>query len=67
MIHRLQNEVKGFDDAKDSLRSKIDHYEAKIQNMIKEFEAESKKHIKEVNDVHHHYREFKTKSKDMDS
>lgn len=30
--------------------------------MIKEFEEESKKHIKEVNELHEYYRGFKSSS-----
>ena len=48
------------------MKRRTDEYEDKIKKLIKEFEVESKKHIKEVQDIHLHYRGFKTKALDLD-
>jgi hypothetical protein len=48
------------------MKKRTDEYEEKIKNLIKEFEEESKKHIKEVNQIHLHYRGFKTKAHDLE-
>ena len=49
------------------MKRRTDEYENKIKNLIKEFEIESKKHIKEVQDIHLSYRGFKTKALDLDA
>lgn len=49
------------------MKRRTDEYENKIKNLIREFEIESKKHIKEVQDIHLSYRGFKTKALDLDA
>lgn len=65
-VQRLQNDLKEFQDSKYSLKGRLEDYEEKIKKMIQEFEAESKRHIKEVNDIHYSYRGFKTKAQELE-
>lgn len=44
----------------------MDEYENKIKKMIIEFEEESKKHIRELNEVHEQYRGFKSSSLELE-
>ena len=44
------------------MKKQIDEYESKIKKLIIEFEETSKKHIKELNDVHEQYRGYKSSS-----
>lgn len=49
------------------MKRQMDEYEGKIKRMIIEFEEASKKHIKELNEVHEQYRGYKTTSKEFES
>lgn len=42
------------------MKNQIEEYEHKIKTLISEFEIESKKHIREVSDLHEHYMGFKS-------
>lgn len=44
------------------MKKQIEEQENKIKRLIKEFEDESKKHIKEINELHEYYRGFKSSS-----
>ena len=44
------------------MKRQVDEYEGKIKKLIKEFEDDSKRHIKEINEVHEYYRGFKLTS-----
>lgn len=48
------------------MKKQLDEYEGKIKKMIVEFEEASKKHIKELNEVHEHYRGYKSSSLDLE-
>ena len=48
------------------MKQQNEEYEDKIKTLIKEFEDESKKHIKEVNEIHEHYRTYKTRAKELE-
>ena len=48
------------------MKGRLEDYEEKIKKMIQEFEDESKRHIKEVNDIHYQYRGFKTKAQELE-
>ena len=42
------------------MKKQIEEYENKFKKMIIEFEEDSKKHIKEINDIHENYRGYKS-------
>jgi hypothetical protein len=42
------------------MKRQVDEYENKIKMLIKELEDESKRHIKETNEVHEYYRGYKS-------
>jgi len=44
------------------LKQQIDEYEHKIKGLIGELEAQSKRHMKEVNSLHEHYMGFKSQA-----
>jgi hypothetical protein len=48
------------------MKKQLDEYEAKIKKLILEFEEESKKHIRELNEVHEQYRGYKTTSMELE-
>ena len=48
------------------MKRQIDEYENKIKQLIKELEDESKRHIKETNEVHEYYRKFKSSAQELD-
>ncbi len=48
------------------MKRQIDEYEMKIKKLIIEFEEESKKHIRELNEVHEQYRCYKTNSMELE-
>jgi len=48
------------------MKKQLDEYESKIKRMIVEFEEASKKHIRELNDVHEQYRGYKSSSLDLE-
>jgi hypothetical protein len=47
------------------LKAQIDEYEAKIKALINELESNSKKHIRDVNDLHEHYMGFKSSAAEL--
>jgi len=51
-VVRLENEVMDLRDGKSVSKQRLDDYENKVKTLIKEFEDESKRHIKEVNSIH---------------
>ncbi len=51
-IKKLENEFRDFGNQKALMKKQLDEYEMKIKKLIIEFEEESKKHIRELNDVH---------------
>ena len=51
-IKKLENEIRDFGNQKALMKKQLDEYEMKIKKLIIEFEEESKKHIRELNDVH---------------
>jgi len=48
------------------MKKQIEEYEQKIRGLIKEFEEESKKHIREINDLHENYRGYKSSSAEFE-
>ena len=48
------------------MKKQLDEYETKIKKLIIEFEDSSKKHIRELNEVHEHYRGFKSSSIELE-
>lgn len=48
------------------MKNQLDEYEGKIKRLILEFEDSSKKHIKELNEVHEQYRGYKSSSIDLE-
>lgn len=52
IILRYSVELKEVGQQKSALKSQIDEYEHKIKNLIGDLEAQSKRHMKEVNSVH---------------
>jgi soluble cytochrome b562 len=48
------------------MKRQLEEYENKIKMLIKELEDESKRHIKETNEVHDYYRGFKSSAQELD-
>lgn len=48
------------------MKKQLDEYEGKIRSLILEFEEVSKKHIRELNEVHEEYRGYKTNAIELD-
>ncbi len=48
------------------MKKQLDDYEHKIKKMILEFEDSSKKHIRELNEVHEQYRGYKSTSLELE-
>ena len=65
-IKKLENEFRDFGNQKSLMKKQLDEYEMKIKKLIIEFEEESKKHIRELNDVHEQYRGYKSASLEME-
>ncbi len=65
-LRHLESEFRESHSAKTAMKSQLDDYELKVKKLIRELEDESKKHIKEINDVHDQYRGFKFQAKDLD-
>ena len=53
-------------DQKLTMKSRLEEYEDKIKKLIKEFVEECKRHIKEVNEIHEHYRGYKTRAQELE-
>lgn len=60
LIKRYENDFKEVSNQKILIKRQLDEYENKIKMLIKELEDESKRHIKETNEVHEYYRGFKS-------
>ena len=54
-IHQLQGELG---ESKLTMKNRLEEFEEKNQKWIKVLEEESKRHIKEINEVHNSYRGF---------
>ena len=65
-MQRLQAEANENNEAKVSLKQRVEECEDKIKELIKEFEVESKRHIKETNEIHEHYRVFQTRAQELE-
>ena len=48
------------------MKRQLEEYEGKVKKLIIEFEEESKKHIRELNDVHEQYRGYKSTSLELE-
>ena len=48
------------------MKKQLDEYETKVKKLILEFEQESKKHIRELNEVHEEYRGYKSTSIELE-
>ena len=48
------------------MKRQLEEYEGKVKKLILEFEEESKKHIRELNDVHEQYRGYKSTSLELE-
>ena len=48
------------------MKKQIDEYEGKVKRLIYEFEESSKKHIRELNEVHEQYRGYKSSSIELE-
>ena len=51
-IKKLEADVKEAGSGKMLMKKQIDEYEGKVKRLIYEFEEASKKHIRELNEVH---------------
>jgi len=66
-VKRYEHEFKDMSGQKIQMKRQLDEYEAKVRQLIIEFEEASKKHIRELAEVHDHYRGFKTGALDLES
>ena len=66
MVKRYENEFRDISNQKIIMKKQLDEYENKIKKLIIEFEEESKKHIRELNEVHEQYRGYKSTSIDLE-
>ena len=64
---RLQNEMKESMEHNNSLQNKLDEYIEKYKKQIDIFEEKSMKHIKDTNEIHGHYRGYKTKAIELEA
>jgi len=64
---RYSAEIKEISMQKQSLKHQVDEYEQKIKNMISEIEAQSRKHMKEINEMHEHCMGFKSQATELKS
>ena len=48
-----------------SMKQQIEEYEKKILGYINELEAQSKRHIKEINEIHDQYVNFKSQAAEL--
>ena len=48
------------------LKRQVEEYEGKVRKLILEFEEASKKHIRELNEVHEQYRGFKSAAQELE-
>lgn len=64
---RLQNEMKESLEHNSSLQNKLDEYIEKYKKQIDIFEEKSMKHIKDTNEIHGHYRGYKTKAIELEA
>jgi hypothetical protein len=66
IIKRYENEFKDISNQKILFQRQMEEYEHKIKALIKELEDESKRHIKETNEVHEYYRGYKSSSQELE-
>lgn len=65
-MKKLEQELKDTQAQKGLMKRQLDEYELKIKRLILEFEEESKKHIRELNEVHEQYRGYKSSSIELE-
>ena len=51
-VKKLETEFREVSGQKTIMKKQLDEYEVKVKRLILEFEEESKKHIRELNEVH---------------
>lgn len=62
---RHSSELKELQHQKTSLKTQVDDYERKIKNLIAELESQSKRHMKEVNEIHEQYMGYKSQAAEL--
>lgn len=65
LVSRYSSDLKDIAAQKANLKAQIDEYESKIKTLINELEATSKKHIRELNELHEHYMGFKSSAAEL--
>ena len=66
LLKKVEAELKESAASKTLLKKQLDDYESKVKRLIYEFEEASKKHIRELNDVHEQYRGYKSNSIELE-
>jgi SMC interacting uncharacterized protein involved in chromosome segregation len=63
---KAEGEMRDMIGQKMVMKKQIDEYEGKVKSLILEFEEQSKKHIRELNEVHEQYRGYKSSSIELE-
>ena len=53
---RQSAEIKELSSQKNTLKAQVEEYELKIKTLIGDYERESKRYIKDIQEIHEHYR-----------
>lgn len=65
-MKKYEHDFKEWSSQRVVMKKQLDEYESKIKRLILEFEEASKRHIKELNDVHEQYRGYKSSSLELE-
>ena len=60
-------EIKELASQKNTLKAQVEEYELKIKTLIGDYERESKRYIKDIQEIHEHYRGVQSNAAEMDS
>jgi hypothetical protein len=66
LLKKYELEFKETASQKQAMKKQVDEYEMKIKRLIIEFEEESKKHIRELNEVHEQCRLHKGQALELE-
>ena len=53
---RQASEIKELTSQKNAVKGQVEEYEQKIKTLIGDYERESKRYIKDIQEIHEHYR-----------
>ena len=64
---RQAAEIKELTAQKNTMKGQVEEYEQKIKTLIGDYERESKRYIKDIQEIHEHYRGIQSTAAEMES